>query len=195
MKAAGIKNVMALRGDIPKDATNIPRDYSYAYQLVEELRASDGDFCVGGACYPEGHPESLSAQDDIINLKNKVDLGLDFLTTQMFFDNSLYYNFVERARGIGIELSIIPGIMPITSVTQIDRVINLSGSYMPSKFIAMVDKYANDPVSMKQAGIDYAIRQIDDLFKNGVENVHLYSMNKPEVARAILSEFSYALTK
>ena len=195
MKTAGIKNVMALRGDIPRDMDSYPRDYQYAYQLVEELRHSDGDFCIGGACYPEGHPESGSAKDDIINLKHKVDSGLDFLTTQMFFDNSLFYNFVDKATSAGISLPIVPGIMPITSVTQIDRVVALSGSYIPKEFLLLVERYEHDPISMKQAGIQYAIEQIDDLFRNTVNNVHLYSMNKPEVARAILSAFSGDLVK
>ena len=195
MKNAGIKNVMALRGDIPKDTDDCPRDYKYAYQLVEELRASDADFCIGGACYPEGHPESANEREDMMHLRHKVDCGLDFLTTQMFFDNSLFYRFVERAASFGIDLPVIPGIMPITATSQIDRVVALSGSYMPREFISMVEKYDKDPVSMKQAGIIYATEQILNLFDNGVSNVHLYSMNKPDVARAILTNLSEVLVK
>ena len=187
MKMAGIRNVMALRGDIPKDMEDCPRDYKYAYQLVEELRSADADFCIGGACYPEGHPESGSKEADIINLRHKVDCGLDFLTTQMFFDNSLFYDFMSRAVGVGINLPVLPGIMPITSAMQIDRVVALSGCYLPKDFLTMVDKYSSDPVAMKQAGIDYATRQIQDLLAQGVRNVHVYSMNKPDVARAILN--------
>ena len=187
MKMAGIKNVMALRGDIPKDMENCPRDYRYAYQLVEELRHADADFCIGGACYPEGHPESGSKEADMINLRHKAECGLDFLTTQMFFDNSLFYDFMSRAVGAGIDLPVLPGIMPITSAMQIDRVVALSGCYLPKDFLAMVDKYSADPVAMKQAGIDYATRQILDLLAQGVRNVHVYSMNKPDVARAILN--------
>jgi methylenetetrahydrofolate reductase (NADPH) len=194
MRAVGIENVMALRGDIPKDGSVASRDYSYAYQLVAEL-ASAGGFCIGGACYPEGHPESESAERDLINLKNKVDCGLDFLTTQMFFDNSLYYRFIDRAADVGIDLPVIPGIMPITSSSQIDRVVALSGSYLPPEFIAMVEKYGSDPVSMKLAGIEYATKQARDLYDWGVKNVHVYSMNKSEVAAQILHNLSDVLSK
>jgi methylenetetrahydrofolate reductase (NADPH) len=164
-----------------------PRDYRYAYQLVEELRSADSDFCIGGACYPEGHPESGSREADIINLRHKVESGLDFLTTQMFFDNCLFYDFMSRARGIGIDLPVLPGVMPITSAMQVDRVVALSGCYLPRDFLNMVDRFSADPVAMKQAGIDYATRQILDLMAQGVRNVHVYSMNKPDVARAILN--------
>jgi methylenetetrahydrofolate reductase (NADPH) len=152
-----------------------------------ELRASGNDFCIGGACYPEGHPESRSRDEDLINLRHKVDCGLDFLTTQMFFDNGLFYDFISRAMGVGINLPILPGIMPITSVMQIDRVVALSGCYLPKDFLSMVDKYSSEPVAVKQAGIEYATRQIEDLMSRGIRNVHVYSMNKPDVARAILN--------
>ncbi len=193
MKMLGIENVMALRGDVPKDA-DYPREYRYAYELVEQLREA-GCFSVGGACYPEGHPESESAERDLINLKYKVECGLDFLTTQMFFDNRLYYSFVERANKTGIDLPIIPGVMPITSVSQVDRVVMLSGSYMPGEFLNMVEKYSADPESMRAAGIDYATRQIADLYERGVNNVHVYSMNKPDVARAIMTNLSDVIEK
>ena len=186
LKNAGIQNIMALRGDIPSDGADYPRDYTYAAELVRELRASEADFCIGGACYPEVHPESLSAEEDIIYLREKVEAGVDFLTTQMFFDNELFYSFLERARGAGIGVPIIPGVMPITSATQIERAIKLSGSYMPRRFLSLVDRFGSDSAAMKQAGIVYATDQIIDLFANGVTNVHVYSMNKPEVARAIL---------
>lgn len=189
MKAAGIANVMALRGDIPAVMEDLPRDYKYAVELVRELREA-GDFCIGGACYPEVHPESQSPESDIIHLKEKVDAGLDFLTTQMFFDNELYYSFVERARAAGISLPIIPGVMPITRANQVERAITLSGSYMPRRFISLVESFGADPAAMEQAGIAYATDQIIDLFANGVKNVHVYSMNKPEVARAILNNLS-----
>lgn len=195
IKAAGIENIMALRGDIPKDGIDYPRDYTYAVELVRELRASGADFCIGGACYPEVHPESVSAKEDIIYLREKVSAGIDFLTTQMFFDNELFYSFVDRARGAGIEVPIIPGVMPITSATQIERAIKLSGSYMPRRFLSLVDRFGSDGAAMKQAGIAYATDQIIDLFANGVTNVHVYSMNKPEVARAILHNLSDILGK
>ena len=192
MKSLGIENVMALRGDIP--TSDYPREYRYAYELVEQLRSAGG-FCIGGACYPEGHPESESPERDVINLKNKVDCGLDFLTTQMFFDNDLYYRFVDRTGRIGIDLPIIPGIMPITSATQVDRIVMLSGSYLPPKLIGIIEKYKDDPASMKQAGIEYAVDRAADLYKNGVNNLHIYSMNKPDVARTILSNLSGVIQK
>ena len=195
MRATGINNVMALRGDIPVGMENMPRDYKYAIELIRELRESGGDFCIGGACYPEVHPESLSAEHDMMHLKEKVDAGLDFLTTQMFFDNELFYKFLDRARGAGISQPIVPGVMPITRASQVERAITLSGSYMPRRFLSLVDRFGSDPDAMTQAGIAYATDQIIDLFANGVTNVHVYSMNKPQVAKAILYNLSSILGK
>ena len=198
MKAAGISNVMALRGDIPADMLYDDRtrwDYNHAIELIRELRESDGDFCIGGACYPEVHPESENADEDIKHLLEKVNAGCDFLTTQMFFDNELFYAFLNKARGVGINISIIPGIMPITRANQIERAIKLSGSYMPRRFISLVDKFGSDPAAMTQAGIAYATDQIIDLFANGITNVHVYSMNNPRVAAAILNNLSDILGK
>ena len=198
MKAAGISNVMALRGDIPADMLCDDRtkwDYNHAIELIRELRESDGDFCIGGACYPEVHPESRNADEDIKHLLEKVNAGCDFLTTQMFFDNELFYTFLDKARGVGINIPIIPGIMPITRANQIERAIKLSGSYMPRRFISLVDKFGSDPAAMTQAGIAYATDQIIDLFANGITNVHVYSMNNPRVAAAILNNLSDILGK
>ena len=198
MKSAGISNVMALRGDIPTDMLGADRskwDYNHAIELIRELRESDGDFCIGGACYPEVHPESQSADEDIKHLLEKVNAGCDFLTTQMFFDNELFYAFVDKTRGVGINVPIIPGIMPITRANQIERAIKLSGSYMPRRFISLVDKFGSDPAAMTQAGIAYATDQIIDLFANGITNVHVYSMNNPRVAAAILNNLSDILGK
>ena len=198
MKAAGISNVMALRGDIPTDMLGADRsrwDYNHAIELIRELRESDGDFCIGGACYPEVHPESQSADEDIRHLLEKVNAGCDFLTTQMFFDNELFYAFLDKARGTGINIPIIPGIMPITRANQIERAIKLSGSYMPRRFISLVDKFGSNPAAMTQAGIAYATDQIIDLFANGITNVHVYSMNNPRVAAAILNNLSDILGK
>ena len=198
MKSAGISNVMALRGDIPTDMLGADRskwDYNYAIELIRELRESDGDFCIGGACYPEVHPESQSADEDIRHLLEKVNAGCDFLTTQMFFDNDLFYAFLDKARGTGINIPIIPGIMPITRANQIERAMKLSGSYMPRRFISLVDKFGSDPAAMTQAGIAYATDQIIDLFANGITNVHVYSMNNPRVAAAILNNLSDILGK
>lgn len=194
MKAAGIKNVMALRGDIPEGMENMPRDYRYAIELIRDLRRSGGDFCIGGACYPEGHPESPSLESDIHFLKEKMNAGLDFLTTQMFFDDSLFLKFVDRASAAGIDASrIIPGIMPITSALQVERVVKLSGCYLPNKFITMIDKYGSDPVAMRQAGINYAVEQTALMFQDGFNNVHIYTMNKPDVAGDIFSNLTSML--
>ena len=193
MRAAGIENVMALRGDLTPELATSDRSgwaYRHAIDLVRELRDCDEDFCIGGACYPEVHPESRDQKEDIHYLKEKVDAGCDFLTTQMFFDNNLLYNFLYKIREAGITVPVIPGIMPITNANQIRRAIDLSGSFMPRRFASLVDKFGSDPAAMTQAGIAYATDQIIDLFANGIKNVHVYSMNKPEVARKILSNLS-----
>ena len=190
---AGIQNIMALRGDIPKELLDADRsawDYKHAVELVRELRESNADFCIGGACYPEIHPESTNQKEDIKYLKEKVDAGCDFLTTQMFFDNNLLYNFLYKIREAGITVPIIPGIMPITNGNQVERAVKLSGSFMPQRFKALVDKFGNSPLAMKQAGIAYATDQIIDLYANGITHVHVYSMNKPDVAAKIQSNLS-----
>jgi methylenetetrahydrofolate reductase (NADPH) len=192
IKEAGITNVMALRGDIPKELTGADRskwDYNYAVELVREIKES-GDFCIGGACYPEVHPESANQKEDIAFLKEKVEAGCDFLTTQMFFDNNVLYKFLYKIRSQGIEVPVMPGIMPITNAVQVKRAVELSGSIMPQKFKTLVDKFGTKPNAMMQAGIAYATDQIIDLFSNGVKNVHVYSMNKPEVARKIMENLS-----
>ena len=200
MKAAGIENVMALRGDIPAHMQGMDRSdwpYRYAVDLVRELKESrtDGaaDFCIGGACYPEVHPESAHQKEDIRYLKEKVDAGVEFLTTQMFFDNNLLYNFLYKIREAGITVPVVPGIMPITAGNQVARAIQLSGSFMPRRFVSLVDKFGSNPAAMKQAGIAYATDQIIDLYANGIKNVHVYTMNKPDVARKILENLSEIL--
>ena len=198
IKEAGIKNVMALRGDIPEEKMDEDRskwDYRYAIDLVRELKESDYDFCIGGACYPEVHPESINQKEDILHLKEKVDAGCDFLTTQMFFDNNLLYNFLYKIREAGITVPVIAGIMPITNANQVERAIKLSGSFMPQRFKSIVDKFGSDPKAMMQAGIAYATDQIIDLYANNIKNVHVYSMNKPVVAQKIQSNLSDILGK
>lgn len=198
IREAGIENVMALRGDIPASRENEDRslwNYRYAVELVRELKEMNPDFCIGGACYPEIHPESMNQKEDIRYLKEKVDAGCDFLTTQMFFDNNLLYNFLYKIREAGITVPIIPGIMPITNANQVERAMKLSGSFMPQRFKSLVDKFGGDPAAMKQAGIAYATDQIIDLFANGITNVHVYSMNKPDVAEKILNNLSDMLGK
>ncbi len=193
MREAGIENVMALRGDLTPELEKGDRSlwaYRYAVDLVRELRASGADFCIGGACYPEVHPESANQKEDILHLKEKVEAGCSFLTTQMFFDNNLFYNFLYKIREAGITVPVIPGIMPITNGRQVERAIKLSGSLMPQRFKALVDKFGENPAAMKQAGIAYATDQIIDLYANGIGNVHVYSMNNPDVAASIMANLS-----
>ena len=193
---AGILNIMALRGDIPESMKNEDPsgwEYRHAVELIRDIRSEAQDFCIGGACYPEVHPESENSREDIRHLKEKVDAGCDFLTTQMFFDNALYYSFLYRIREAGIHVPVLPGIMPITNANQIARAIKLSGSFIPHRFLSLVDKFGDNPDAMKQAGIVYATDQIIDLFANGIKNVHVYTMNKPDVAAAIMNNLSSIL--
>lgn len=194
LKANGITNIMALRGDLTPELENTDRskwDYRYAVELVRQLKEDKStDFCVGAACYPEIHPESANQRLDIQYLKEKVDAGVDFLTTQMVFDNNLFFNFLYKIREAGITVPVLPGIMPITNANQVERAIKLSGAFMPQRFRAMVDKFGSNPAAMKQAGIAYATDQIIDLYANGITNVHVYSMNKPDVAEGIQRNLS-----
>ncbi len=195
MEDRGINNVMALRGDLTPELEKLGRDnweFHYAIELIEELK-NGHDFCIGAACYPEVHPESRNQKEDILHIKEKVDAGADFLTTQMVFDNNLFFNFLYKVREAGITVPVIPGIMPITNANQVDRAIKLSGAFMPQRFRAMVDKFGSNPEAMKQAGIAYATDQIIDLYANGITNVHVYSMNKPEIAKGIWDNLSSIL--
>lgn len=187
----GIENVLALRGDIPVGGAP-ENDYHYAAELVRDIK-SQGDFCVGGACYPEGHVEAANKTKDILHLKEKVEAGCEFLTTQMFFDNNILYNFLYRIREKGITVPVIAGIMPVTNVKQIKRITSMSGTYLPERFKAIVDRFGDNPDAMKQAGVIYATEQIIDLIANGVNHIHVYSMNKPEVAAGIQSSLSEIL--
>lgn len=188
MQASGMENVLALRGDLPREGEPV-RDFAYASQLVEFIH-QQGDFCVGAACYPEGHPENGGRRRDIEHLKQKVDAGVDFLTTQMFFDNGILYNFLYRALRAGIDVPVCAGIMPITTIQQVERVVKLSGSIMPPRFAAIADRFADDPAAMAQAGIAFATEQIVDLVANGITNIHLYTMNKPWITKAIVDNLS-----
>ena len=190
LKDYKIENIMALRGDrVPE---NHETDYHYASELIEEI-AADGSFCIGGACYPETHPESENGFDDVRHLKEKQDAGCQFFTTQMFFDNDILYNFLYRIREAGITVPVVAGIMPVTNPKSIKRICRISGAALPQRFCRIVDKYGDDPEQMKQAGIAYATQQIVDLYANGVNAVHVYSMNKPDIAESILQNVSALL--
>ncbi|MBT9814217.1 methylenetetrahydrofolate reductase [NAD(P)H] [Catenibacterium mitsuokai] len=191
-KENGIENIMALRGDIPSDG-KVGEDYQYACQLIKELKEK-GDFCIGAACYPEGHVESPSIKEDIQHLKEKVEAGADFLTTQMFFDNNVFYNFLYKIKEAGIDVPVVAGIMPITNAKQVSRAVQMSGtSIIPYHFKMMVDAFGDNPEIMKQAGIIYASEQIIDLIANGVKHIHVYTMNKPDVAEGIMNNLSELL--
>lgn len=189
LRELGIENVLALRGDIPDGFNRSEISYHHASELISEIR-DFGGFCIGGACYPEGHPESESGAKDIEALKIKVDCGCEFLTTQMFFDNNILYNFLYRLYRAGVNVPVVAGIMPVTSASQIKRLMSISGSALPQRFVRIVDRYGDNPAAMKQAGIAYATEQIIDLYANGINAVHVYSMNKPDVAAAIKANLS-----
>ena len=189
---SGLENVLALRGDIPAGQETDPSAWTYhhAVELVRELKQFKPSLCIGGACYPETHPEAVNSAEDIRHLKEKVDAGCDYLTTQMFFDNNLLYNFIYRVREAGITVPVVPGIMPITNAGQLKRAIELSGSFVPLRFLRLVDRFGDDPEAMKQAGIIYATDQIIDLYASGIRHVHVYTMNKPDVAAKIMENLS-----
>lgn len=191
LREHGVQNILALRGDIPPEGPTA-HDYAYASELVRDIKAQ-GDFCVGGACYPEGHPEAGGKDADIEHLKEKVDAGCEFLITQMFFDNSIFYNFLYRIRERGIDVPVVAGIMPVTNAKQVKRITQLSGNYLPEKFKAVVDRFGGDPAAMRQAGVAYATGQIIDLIANGVNHIHVFTMNKPEVAQGIHASLSELL--
>lgn len=190
LKATGIENILALRGDIPQDKDFNPsanRDFKYARDLVGYIKESE-KFCIGGACYPEGHIECSDSISDLHHLKDKVDSGVDFLITQLFFDNNLFYNFKEKLDILGVNMPISAGIMPVINKKQIERITNLCGASVPLKFRRILDKYEHNPEALKEAGIAYATEQIIDLLSAGVDGIHLYTMNRPEVARKILGQ-------
>ena len=188
LKAAGIENILALRGDIPAGMDfPSPHHYEHAIQLVEQIRAEYPEACIGGACYPEKHPDAFNKDEDIRHIKEKVDAGCDFLTTQMFFNNSIYYNYLYRLREAGVTVPILAGIMPVTSRRQMERSIQLSGCVIPPELTALADRFGDSPAAMQQAGILYASHQSIDLIANGCGHIHVYTMNKPEVAAGILN--------
>lgn len=192
LKEKGIENILALRGDILPDTDLSKSDYRYASDLTKEI-ADFGGFCIGGACYPECHPDSPDSESDIESLKIKAESGCQFFTTQMFFDNNILYNFMYRLLRRGVDVPVIAGIMPVTNAAQIKRICSISKSALPQRFLRIVDRYGDKPEVMKQAGIAYATEQIIDLYANGINAVHIYSMNKPNVAAAIKNNISEIL--
>lgn len=183
LKSIGIENILALRGDIPSDGC-VQGDFKYASDLVSFIK-TQGDFNVIAACYPEGHIESKNKVEDIQNLKIKVDAGADQLITQLFFDNEYFYSFAERCQLAGIHVPIEAGIMPVINKKQIERMASLCRVTVPKKFAAMMERYENNPIAMRDAGIAYAVDQIVDLLAQGVDGIHLYTMNNPYIARKI----------
>lgn len=185
LEAAGVENVLALRGDIPEGGA-FPDDnhFHYASELIAAVKKRGG-FCVGAACYPEGHPEAPDRDRDLDHLRRKQDAGADFLTTQMFFDNTVLYQFLYRALQKGVTIPVTAGVMPVVNARQIRRIVSLSDASLPQRFRAILDRFGSDPDCMRKAGIAYATDQIIDLIANGVTRIHLYTMNRPDIARAI----------
>ncbi len=192
LRGRGIENILALRGDIPEGFDRGMAEYKYASELVSEI-ADFGNFCIGGACYPEGHPESRTNEDDLAALRRKVECGCSFLTTQMFFDNSVFYRFTEELLARGVNVPVIAGIMPITSASQVQRMIKFSGNALPKKLCHLIDRYGGDNASMREAGIAYATEQIRELYEVGFTFTHVYSMNKPYVAEKIKGNLEFML--
>ena len=193
IKSKGIKNILALRGDIPEDLDRSKMKFTHACELIKKIKEFDSELCIGGACYPETHPESESSYADIESLKLKVESGCEFLTTQMFFDNNILYNFIMRLYKGGVDVPVVAGIMPVTNAKQIKRIMSISGSALPQRFIRIVDRFADNPAALKEAGIAYATEQIVDLYANGINAVHIYSMNNPEVAEKIKNNLTEIL--
>ncbi len=190
LKNAGIENILALRGDIPQGQESTDDwIYKHASELIPVIK-EHGDFCIGGACYPEKHPESSTLEEDIRNIKKKVDAGCEFLTTQMFFDNSVFFNYLYRLREAGINVPVIAGIMPVTNAKQMARIYKLSQAYLPYRFVSLLDKFGDNPQAMRQAGLAYATDQIIDLIASGINNIHIYTMNKPANAMALQDNLS-----
>lgn len=190
LKSQGVKNILALRGDMPQGGV-LSEDYHYAADLARELKTLG--FCVGGACYPEGHPEAETREADIDHIKLKVDSGCEFLITQLFFDNNILYNFLYLLQSKGVNVPVIAGIMPITNAKQIKKMTTMCGAALTPKHKAIIDKFGHKPTALRQAGIAYATEQIVDLIANGVRGIHLYTMNRPDIARDIYGNVSEML--
>lgn len=191
-KRNGIENVLALRGDRLPDSP-IKSDFQYASDLVAFIR-SHCDFDIAGACYPEGHPDCDTLEEDIEHLKHKVDMGVSHLNSQLFFDNEDFYRFIELIRKKGISVPVQAGIMPVTNARQIERMVSMTGAKLPGKFSRIMARYGHNPQALRDAGIAYATEQIIDLIASGVDGIHLYTMNQPYVARQISANIASLLT-
>ena len=190
LRSKGVENILALRGDIPDGFELKEQNYHHAIELVRDIKAFDPNLCVAGACYPDTHPDAPNQKEDIARIKEKVDAGMDFLITQMFFDNPVFYSYMYKLREAGVTVPVHPGIMPIVNAKQMKRTLKLSGTTLPERFRRILDTFGETPDAMRQAGIAYATDQIIDLFANGFRTVHVYSMNNPFVAKAILDNLS-----
>jgi len=187
LESLGISNVLALRGDIPEGEEPPSRDFDHASQLVAHIKRRSG-FCIGAAAYPEGHFESSRVSADLKRLKEKVDAGAEFLISQLFFDNRVFYDFLERAEALGITVPVIPGIMPIQNYRQIKRILMMCRVSVPASLLSMFDRYAGDPESLAAAGVEYATSQVADLMENGAGGIHLYTMNRVKQIRQIVGD-------
>lgn len=181
----GVSNILALRGDLPENSNDLPADFSYASELISRI-SSHGGFCTGAAAYPEGHFESGRISHDLANLKKKTDAGAEFLISQLFFDNRIFYDFMERLEATGIDVPVVPGIMPILNYKQIKRILLMCRISIPARLLELFDKYSGDPASLAAAGLDYATDQVADLIAEGVPGVHLYTMNRVNQIRHIV---------
>ena len=186
LREKNIDNILALRGDMPQEGVPAKFDYTYAQDLIEYLTAR-GEFSIGAACYPEGHIECASLEQDLKHLRDKVNAGADFLITQLFFDNDFFYRFRDQINALGIQVPVSAGIMPVMNKRQIERITTLCGASIPPRLRQILTAYEDDPPALKKAGIDYAIEQIEDLLAAGVDGIHLYAMNRPEVARTVFA--------
>ena len=191
LKENGLENILALRGDPPADDPGFDFSkgaYRYASELISHIRSSEAgrNLCIAAAAYTEGHTESLRLKDDLEHLRHKVDCGVDFLVTQLFFDNRSFYNFMDRAAGAGISCPVTAGIMPVYKADQIKRIAALCGASIPAKLVLLMDKYGASPDDMRKAGIEYAAAQIRDLVENNTAGIHLYTMNRPVSAAEII---------
>jgi methylenetetrahydrofolate reductase (NADPH) len=190
----GVHNILALRGDLPEGYERPKNGFSHAGELAEVIRRHGG-FCTGGACYPEGHVESPGLSRDLDYIRQKVEAGCDFLTTQMFFDNNILYRYLHKLHAKGVDVPVVAGIMPVTNKKQIGRIIELSNTSLPDRFRNILDRFGDSASAMEQAGVAYATEPIIDLVANGVKGIHIYTMNKPAIARKIIENLSFIVSR